>query len=158
MDLQVREMTEKDSQSVYEIYRGTWSPQNSPADEPMPYHEFQQLSASTCVLVACYGQKIAGYINLEDKKRPPTSRHIVGLSIYVSPDFQGRGIGTKLIKSAEDWCYHYGKRKLTLAVLATNSRAISLYKRCGFIEEGRLFGEYLIGPDFVDDVLMYKWL
>jgi RimJ/RimL family protein N-acetyltransferase len=46
---------------------------------------------------------------------------------------------------------------VSLAVLATNERAIAVYKKLGFVEEGRRIKEIKIGPSqYIDDVLMYK--
>ena len=49
--------------------------------------------------------------------------------------------------------------KLSLSVLATNCRAIKLYRRFGFVEEGRRINEVKLGPgQYVDDVLMYRFV
>jgi len=42
-------------------------------------------------------------------------------------------------------------------VFSTNKRAIALYKKMGFIEEGRKIKEFKMdNNEYVDDVLMYK--
>jgi hypothetical protein len=47
--------------------------------------------------------------------------------------------------------------KLALAVLATNTRAIAIYRRFEFVEEGRRIKEVKLGPgEYVDDILMYR--
>jgi RimJ/RimL family protein N-acetyltransferase len=47
--------------------------------------------------------------------------------------------------------------KVSLGVFATNHRAISLYKKMGFIEEGRKINEFKFDDnEYVDDILMYK--
>ncbi|MFB8734240.1 N-acetyltransferase family protein [Bacillus sp. SL00103] len=48
-------------------------------------------------------------------------------------------------------------RKEFLAVFSTNQKAISLYKKMGFREEGRKIKEFKISEhEYWDDVLMYK--
>ncbi|MNN82623.1 hypothetical protein D3C81_1995730 [compost metagenome] len=48
-----------------------------------------------------------------------------------------------------------GVRKLSLRVLATNPSAISFYKSCGFIEQGRLVEEFYLNGQYIDDILMW---
>ena len=49
--------------------------------------------------------------------------------------------------------------KIGLGVFANNITAINLYKKLGFVEEGRKIREIKIGPNrYVDSVLMYKFI
>jgi ribosomal protein S18 acetylase RimI-like enzyme len=59
--------------------------------------------------------------------------------LYVKTQFQGRGIGSKLLQTALDWL---GTEKdVYLHVLAWNNRAIGLYEKYGFIRTGKEFPE-----------------
>lgn len=53
--------------------------------------------------------------------------------LAVSPQFQGRGIGRKLVEHAASLAEKLGCCKVTLEVLEGNARARGLYKSCGFI-------------------------
>lgn len=47
--------------------------------------------------------------------------------------------------------------KIGLGVFSNNAGAINLYKKLGFVEEGRRVREIKIGTDdYVDSILMYK--
>jgi RimJ/RimL family protein N-acetyltransferase len=86
----------------------------------------------------------------------PVRRSPVGF-----PDLEGSGgMGTLLLQALIDWAEaHPAIEKLSLAVLATNTAAIGLYRRFGFIEEGRRPREVKLGPDeYVNDVLMYRFV
>ena len=74
------------------------------------------------------------------------------------PDFRNDGIGALLIQALLGWAeIHPTLEKVGLAVFATNLRAIFLYKKLGFLEEGRRHKEIKFGPnEYVDDILMYK--
>jgi len=49
--------------------------------------------------------------------------------------------------------------KVCLGVFSTNEWAVALYKKMGFIEEGRKFKEFkLDNGDYVDDILMYQFV
>jgi ribosomal protein S18 acetylase RimI-like enzyme len=52
--------------------------------------------------------------------------------ISVLPGYQGRGIGRLLIQSASSELSRRGFDCVSLAVTATNTRALSLYQSCGF--------------------------
>ena len=48
--------------------------------------------------------------------------------------------------------------KLCLAVFATNEPAIGLYRKLGFVEEGRRPREVKLAPNqYVDDICMYRF-
>ena len=56
--------------------------------------------------------------------------------IEIHPDYQGRGIGTRLISALLDEAQHKGQ-DLILDVLAVNHRAQALYQRLGMTEVAR---------------------
>jgi len=60
----------------------------------------------------------------------------------------------KLLKWAERDPYI---EKISLGVFSINESAIGLYKKMGFLEEGRKINEIkLHDKQYIDDVLMYK--
>jgi len=63
-------------------------------------------------------------------------QHSGGLTLGVHPDWQGRGIGRALLRSALAWADGVGLSRVELNVLAHNHRAVQLYKSAGFVVEG----------------------
>jgi len=57
------------------------------------------------------------------------------VNIALLPEFRSRGIGTFLLKQLQTEAQATDK-PLTLHVLKTNDRAVSLYRRCGFAVTG----------------------
>jgi len=53
-------------------------------------------------------------------------------SIFVRKGFRRNGVGTSLIRKAEDYCRTRGVDRLELIVNARNSKAFELYRRMGF--------------------------
>jgi len=51
-----------------------------------------------------------------------------------------------------------GLEKISLTVFSTNNVAISLYKKFGFITEGRMERHFKIEGKYIDDVAMAKFL
>jgi ribosomal protein S18 acetylase RimI-like enzyme len=52
---------------------------------------------------------------------------------HVEPDYQSRGIGTTLFLHVEDLARERGRTGIQLAVGKENPRALSLYKRLGYV-------------------------
>jgi ribosomal protein S18 acetylase RimI-like enzyme len=75
-----------------------------------------------------------------------------------APDARGRGVATALLAAAEQSARARGARKLSLRTFSTNPQAIRLYTRFGFEQEGLLRAEFLIGDQYVDDILLAKYL
>ena len=59
------------------------------------------------------------------------------LGMLVAADWRGRGVGTALVAAAIEWARARGLHKLTLSVFPWNDAAIALYRKFGFVEEGR---------------------
>jgi RimJ/RimL family protein N-acetyltransferase len=82
--------------------------------------------------------------------------HVADLGMAVRSGWRGRGVGTALLAATIEWARgHPTIEKVALGVMAPNARAIALYRRFGFVEEGRRVREYRLGPGrYVDDVTM----
>jgi RimJ/RimL family protein N-acetyltransferase len=65
-------------------------------------------------------------------------------ALYVSPDMQGKGVGSQLLQKAIDW--HGRENDIYLHVVSYNQRAIDLYERFGFEKtDTELPDDYHIG-------------
>ena len=63
--------------------------------------------------------------------KPKTGECYIG-HIAVKPEFQGKGIGTKLLEFGTELAHKKGFEKLTLYVSSSNKGAIKLYEKLGF--------------------------
>jgi RimJ/RimL family protein N-acetyltransferase len=59
------------------------------------------------------------------------------IGMMVAANRRGRGVGTALLVGAIDRARARGLHKLTLSVFPHNEAAIALYRKFGFVEEGR---------------------
>jgi RimJ/RimL family protein N-acetyltransferase len=59
------------------------------------------------------------------------------IGMFVAAPWRGRGAGTALVAAAIDWARARGLHKLTLSVFPHNDAALALYRKFGFVEEGR---------------------
>jgi RimJ/RimL family protein N-acetyltransferase len=87
--------------------------------------------------VAVAAGEIVGSLHLQP------SRHGFGeLGMAVARNWRGRGVGSALLASAIEWARERGLHKLSLAVFAHNAAGIALYRKFGFVEEGRRVKHY----------------
>ena len=107
------------------------------------------------VLVAEVDGRVVGYagLHLRDGKR----RHSAWLGIAVHDEFAGRGAGRLLMSAlldlADNWI---GLVRVDLEASAANERAIAMYRRLGFVEEGRQKKAYFAEGAFEDAVIMAR--
>ncbi len=68
-------------------------------------------------------------------------------SIYMEPNFQGKGLGTMLIKKALDWLGD--EEAIYLEVLSYNQNAINFYERFGFEKTDTVVPHEEGAPDYI---------
>src|SRR5262249_27433849 len=135
-----------DSREMAELFAEVAAERDGIASEPpvdidQRAAQFALSAAHTAVAVTAgqHGQdgQVVGMIHLE------VSRHGFGeLGMLVRREWRGRGIGSALLAAAEELARDLGLHKLSLEVFAHNDAAIALYRKCGFIEEGRRVRQY----------------
>jgi len=106
-------------------------------------------------LVAERDGKIVGHAFIEPLHLKSIC-HVSQLSIGVHHGWQEKGIGTALMQQIIDWANQSETvEKIELNVRASNNRAIALYKKMGFVEEGQLKNRIKIDQGhYIDDILM----
>jgi ribosomal protein S18 acetylase RimI-like enzyme len=59
-------------------------------------------------------------------------RHAHIFLLYVMPEHRRRGVGSALMRHAEDWARARGDRQIGLQVFQSNRPALNLYHRLGY--------------------------
>ncbi|WP_295747668.1 GNAT family N-acetyltransferase [uncultured Limosilactobacillus sp.] len=102
-------------------------------------NEVDQLQAiarsNSCeVVVARLGRQVVGVATIMVTPDQPVTGE---LGLLVGKQFWHQGLGTALLETILDW-YRHGSEltSLVLDVFADNKRAIDLYHRYGFVENG----------------------
>jgi putative acetyltransferase len=108
-------------------------------EPPVDIDERADVFARTCgdMLVAEADGAVIGMLHLQ------VSRFgYAELGISVDAPWRGRGVGSALLQAAETWARGRGLHKLSLEVFPTNVAALALYRRHGWVEEGRRARHY----------------
>lgn len=84
-------------------------------------------------------------------------RHSTELGVYVAAAWRGQGVGGRLLAAAVNWAETSGAvGRLWLEVMASNTRAIALYERHGFMHEGRQRAAIVHDGRAVDMLIMAR--
>ena len=79
---------------------------------------------------------------------------LIGIVIG-NKEYQNNGYGTEAIGLLQDFAFNkLNLHKLELEVRAFNERAIKCYKKCGFVEEGRIRENFYADGKYTDTLYM----
>lgn len=106
------------------------------------------------MLVPVINGKIAGLLNFTIGKKRRIS-HYGDFGVSLLPEVQSQGVGRVLMEVFLAWAKSNPQiETVRLKVHAKNTRAIALYRKLGFVEEGREIRAMKLSPTEYDDVIM----
>jgi len=116
----------------------------------------QAVDPNAHLLLACAGDDVVGQLGLYVSANP-RRRHVGDIGMGVRDDWQGKGVGGKLLAAALELADGWLQlRRIELQVYADNVAGIALYARHGFVEEGRHRDFAFRDGAFVDAVSMAR--
>jgi RimJ/RimL family protein N-acetyltransferase len=110
------------------------------------------------LLVPEMDDQVIGWCRVFPNPFGPKVRHTAEVGIGLLQPFREIGIGTALMECAIEWAGAQGLEKLTVSTFSTNQRAINLFKKVGFTATGVRHRQYRVDGDYVDEVLMERFL
>jgi putative acetyltransferase len=143
MDVTVRHTEPEDYKALHRIFSGRRAIAGT-LQMPFPRAEMwrERLSEppeGLYSLVACLDEEVVGEISLHTSPTRWRMRHVGGIGMAVRDDWQGKGVGTALMKAALDLADNWlNLTRIELSVYVDNAPAIALYKKFGFEVEGTL--------------------
>jgi len=146
-----REMTEADWPRVAEIY-AYWVEEGSATFNTVcPSYEQWNAAHWPVGRIVCEVDGIVrGWTSLCQFRTIKAYHGVAEISIYIDPDFTGKGIGTKLLQYALEDSKKHGFWSIQSAIFSKNEASIALHKKCGFRVVGTWervaqdrFGEWL---------------
>ena len=101
--------------------------------------------------------KVAGYGYCSLYRSRSAYRYSLEDSVYVRPDMQGKGLGSRILTELIARCEGLGYRQI-IAVIgdSANAASISLHARLGFLRVGTLRSSGFKFGRWVDSVLMQR--
>lgn len=109
---------------------------------------------NSIMIIAEINGEIASMLSMNCGTRPRTS-HVGEFGITVRKHFWNFGIGSAMIDYMIEWAKNTNiVRKVNLRVRSDNSKAIALYKKHGFREEGLATRDLYINGKFYDSIIM----
>jgi L-phenylalanine/L-methionine N-acetyltransferase len=113
--------------------------------------------ALVAVVQPAEGEQVVGNLGLFVLNPSLRRMHVRGLGIAVHHNWQGQGVGQRLMTAAMDWADNWaGILRIELNVFADNTRAIALYERHGFVKEGLMKAYSLRGGVYEDTWAMAR--
>jgi L-amino acid N-acyltransferase YncA len=135
----VRAASAGDARAMAELFAAVAGERDGIATEPpVDIGERAAQFAATVAgsVVAVHDGQVIGMLHVE-------ATHGFGeVGMCVDSGWRARGVGSALMQAAVSLAREQGLHKLSLEVFAHNTAAIALYRRCGFVEEGRRIRQY----------------
>ena len=133
----IREMTANDWNRVAEIYEQGLTRGISTFNTECPtYEEWDNGHKKDCRYVYVSNEKVVGWTAISPTSGRCVYKGSVEVSIYIDENYQGKGIGTELLKFLCEETEKAGYWSLYSAIFSINKASIALHKKCGFREIG----------------------
>jgi diaminopimelate decarboxylase len=160
----IRRATARDAPAALDLWRaviaeGRWVRSDDVAQPVRAWRRRFHLAGGDdgLELVATADATVVGHLGVT-RERHPATRHVATLAVVIAENRRGEGLGTALLAEAIRWARGVGVEKLVLSVYPSNRRAIALYRKFGFVEEGRLSGQSRKPYGYEDEILMARWV
>lgn len=161
-ELIIRKAEEKDAEKFLEYFNVVGSETDflgfGPEGPRITVEEereiFKSSTSKNFFLIAEINGEIAGSCSISTNEKRVRSLHFGELGIVVLKKFWGFGVGYNLMEEAVRYGKEAGLRKINLDTRADNEKAISLYKKLGFKEEGIITRGTVINGEFYNLLVM----
>lgn len=88
-----------------------------------------------CLVAVDAVDVVVGWCDIQ-RRAQEGFRHVGKLGVGMLPEARGTGLGRRLMEAAIEAARRRGMERIELEVFASNTRAIALYERLGFVREG----------------------
>ena len=143
MNPQIRHATPADYEAVTRLFSGPkaiWGTFQVPFTSPEVWRKrLSEPEAGLFALLACHEGDVVGMLGLHTHPHTPRRAHAGSIGMAVRDDWQGKGVGTALMKAALELADQWlNLTRLELNVFTDNESAVRLYQKFGFETEGTL--------------------
>jgi phosphinothricin acetyltransferase len=129
----IESMTSEAWPEVVKIYMAGIATKNATFEQKAPdWQSWSSGHRSDCRLIASLSSQIVGWAALSNVSNRCVYGGVAEVSIYVDPEFQGRGIGDRLMKALIAESESNGLWTLQAGIFPENKKSIQLHLRNGF--------------------------
>ena len=134
----IDQMRASDWEQVRSIYlEGVRSGHSTFETDAPSWEQWDQGHLQIARLVMRDGETILGWAALSPVSKRHVYRGVAELTVYVSENARGQGIGRALVSALIDESERNGIWTLQASIFPENTASIQLHLRCGFREVGR---------------------
>lgn len=162
IEMVIRKAEEKDAEKFLEYFYkvgaetdflgfGAEGP-NMTIDECI--NSYKNSTSKNFFLIAEIDNKICGSCSINTNEKRIRLAHFGTLGIVVLKEYWGLGIGSILIEETIKLSKEAGLKKINLETRVDNKKAINLYKKFGFKEEGIITRGTFTNGEFFDILVM----
>jgi putative acetyltransferase len=160
MEITIRKGEPTDAEAIWKCYT---APRVVRDTLQLPYRSLESVRELLVkspegdhILVAVVDGDVVGVIGLHTPSRPRVN-HRGEIGMMVRDDWQGKGIGTAIMRAVIDLADKWlNLTRIDLTVFTDNERAIALYRKFGFEIEGTLRKYAFRDGEFVDAYVMAR--
>ncbi len=159
MECEIHPMVESHYQQVSEIFIQGINGGNATYDSISPnWEDWDRAHLIPCRWVAITNQRVVGWVALSPVSARVVFRGVAELSIYIDTDFQGKGLGTKLMKTLIPNAEQNGIWTIQSGIFPENKASLLLHEKFGFRIVGtrERIGQMPITGDWRDIVLLER--
>lgn len=137
INLKFRPLLESDWPSVSEIYRLGLEKRLATFETSVPtWRDWDSSHLEKCRIIAEVENRVAGWAVLSPVSKRKVYKGVAEVTIYIHPDFSGRGIGSALMNELIVQSESEGFWTLQSSVFPENIASIRLHLKHGFREVG----------------------
>lgn len=162
-DINVRLAKENDIESIQRIYNQGIEDriatlETQPKDIKYMNEWYGNHQGRFKVIVAEKDEVVVGWASLNQYNGRCAYNGVADLSIYISRDYRGKGIGSFLLESLEQLAKENEFHKIVLFTFSFNGLGQGLYRKNGYREVGVFKNQGILDGEFVDVMAMEKIL
>ena len=133
MEINLRSLQESDWISVAEIYRQGIETNNATFQKEIPTWDiWDSAHIKTCRIVACLDNEIIGWAALSPVSGRCVYAGVAEVSVYVSNQYKGRKVGTKLLERLISESESGGFWTLQAGIFPENLASLKTHEKLGF--------------------------
>ncbi len=134
----IRELLSDDALQILRIYQSGLDQGNASFETQAPdWKKWDNKHHPLCRLVFELEGRVVGWAALAPTSARECYRGVAELSIYISPDYQGQGIGSQLMAAIIQCSELHDFWTLTASIFPENGATLALHQKHGFRQIGR---------------------